>query len=91
MMNRTPWLMWDLCEGVPNPDADTTECRQMLETQIAGVRAVSGPFHPGIWHLYVHLMEMSPELEKALWVADELRGLVPDAGHLEHMSTHIYV
>ena len=91
MMNRTPWLMWDLCEGVPNPDADTIECRQMLETQIAGVRAVSGPFHPGIWHLYVHLMEMSPEPEKALRVADELRGLVPDAGHLEHMSTHIYV
>ena len=36
-------------------------------------------------------MEMSPEPEKALRVADELRGLVPDAGHLEHMSTHIYV
>jgi hypothetical protein len=34
-------------------------------------------------------MEMSPEPEKALRVADELRNLVPDAGHLAHMSTHI--
>jgi hypothetical protein len=42
-------------------------------------------------HLYVHLMEMSPFPEQALPVADELRSLVPDAGPLVHMPTHIDV
>ena len=47
--------------------------------------------HPGLWHLYVHLMEMSPTPEAALRVGDELRRLVPDSGHLAHMPTHIDV
>jgi hypothetical protein len=47
--------------------------------------------HPGILHLYVHLMEMSPFSEKALRASDVLRTLVPDAGHLIHMPTHIDV
>jgi hypothetical protein len=42
-------------------------------------------------HLYIHLMEMSSTPERALKVADTLRGLVPDAGHLNHMPTHIDV
>ncbi|MGE2734717.1 tetratricopeptide repeat protein [Mycolicibacterium vaccae] len=36
-------------------------------------------------------MEMSPTPESALRVGDELRRLVPDAGHLAHMPTHIDV
>jgi hypothetical protein len=47
--------------------------------------------HPGLLHLYVHLMEMSPFPEKALRQADRLRTLVPDMGHLVHMPTHIDV
>jgi len=47
--------------------------------------------HPGLLHLYVHLMEMSPWPELALKAADALRTLVPDAGHLVHMPTHIDV
>ncbi|MEO1001406.1 MAG: tetratricopeptide repeat protein, partial [Pseudomonadota bacterium] len=47
--------------------------------------------HPGLLHLYVHLMEMSPHPEKALRQGDVLRTLVPDAGHLIHMPTHIDV
>ncbi|MEY8838951.1 hypothetical protein AB9K41_07970, partial [Cribrihabitans sp. XS_ASV171] len=47
--------------------------------------------HPGLLHLYVHLMEMSPTPEKALKAGDVLRTLVPDAGHLVHMPTHIDV
>lgn len=34
---------------------------------------------------------MSPTPETALPVADRLRGLVPDAGHLQHMPTHLDV
>ena len=47
--------------------------------------------HPGLLHLYVHLMEMSPFPEKALRAGDRLRELVPDSGHLIHMPTHIDV
>lgn len=36
-------------------------------------------------------MEMSPSPERALDAANALRGLVPDAGHLVHMPTHIDV
>ena len=41
--------------------------------------------------MYVHAMEMSPHPERALRAGDDLRGLVPDAGHLQHMPTHIDV
>ena len=47
--------------------------------------------HPGLLHLYLHLMEMSGHPEHALGAADALRDLVPDAGHLQHMPTHIDV
>jgi len=42
-------------------------------------------------HLHVHLMEMSPFPQRALRAGDRLRDLVPDAGHLIHMPTHIDV
>lgn len=41
--------------------------------------------------MYIHLMEMSSTPEKALAVADRLPGLVPDAGHLHHMPSHLDV
>ncbi|MEM7323376.1 MAG: tetratricopeptide repeat protein [Actinomycetota bacterium] len=91
MMNRTPWRMWDPRTGVPTDEADTLACRAMLEAALAAAAAAGEPYHPGLLHLYVHLMEMSPTPEVALPAADALRGLVPDAGHLEHMSTHIDV
>ena len=47
--------------------------------------------HPGLLHLYVHLMEMSPFPQRALRAGDRLRELVPDSGHLVHMPTHIDV
>lgn len=91
MMNRTPWQMWDPREGTPIDGADTMECKAVLETAIAAVESEGEDRHPGLLHLYVHLMEMSPTPEAALKAADELRNLIPDAGHLKHMSTHIDV
>jgi tetratricopeptide (TPR) repeat protein len=91
MMNRTPWKMWDPRSGEPVERADTLECKQVLEEAIAANSASSDGLHPGLLHLYVHLMEMSPTPEDAMLAADGLRGLVPDAGHLEHMATHIDV
>lgn len=91
MMNRTPWQMWDPVSGKPKDGADTMETRAVLERGIDDVRDNGLGAHPGIWHLYLHLMEMSPFPEVALKVADELRELVPSAGHLAHMATHIDV
>lgn len=45
--------------------------------------------HPGLLHIYIHVVEMSPFPEKALRHGERLVDLVPDAGHFIHMSTHI--
>lgn len=87
IMNRTPWQMWDQTTGEPTPNAGTREAQTVLETALES--HVEAMQHPGILHLYIHLMEMSPFPEKALKAGDALRELVPDAGHLTHMPTHI--
>lgn len=87
IMNRTPWKMWDLKSGGVAHGAGTVEARDVLETALEIDPAAWN--HPGILHLHVHLMEMSPFPEKALRAGDRLRELVPDAGHLIHMPTHI--
>lgn len=89
LMNLNPWNMWDLRTGEPTAGSHTLECREVLETAITRRRTRGEAAHPGLWHLYIHLMEMSATPEAALRVADELRRLVPDAGHLAHMPTHI--
>lgn len=88
LMNRTPWQLWDIKTGKPADGADTLEAKTVLER--AMVRP-GGMSHPGLLHMYIHLMEMSPTPQSALRAADALRDLVPDAGHLSHMATHIDV
>ncbi len=88
LLTLTPWAMWDIAKSEIAPGAATAECRAVLEAQM--VRP-GGMAHPGILHLFVHLMEMSPCPEQALKASDVLRTLVPDAGHLVHMPTHIDV
>ena len=87
IMNRTPWRMWDQVTGEPTAGAGTREAREVLEAAFA--RDPRAMRHPGLLHLYVHLMEMSPVPERALKAGDALRDLVPDAGHLIHMATYI--
>ena len=91
LMNRTPWALWDLETGAPAEGADTPEVVEVLERGIAARRAAGEADHPGLLHMYIHALEMSPHPERALRAADRLRGLVPDAGHLRHMPTHIDV
>ncbi|KAL2755732.1 hypothetical protein ACRALDRAFT_2104674 [Sodiomyces alcalophilus JCM 7366] len=86
MMNLTPWRLWDIRTGKPAEKARTAEVQRVLGRALA---QEGGRQHPGVLHLYIHLMEMSPTPEDALTTADHLRGLVPDAGHLHHMPTHI--
>ncbi len=86
ILNQTPWKMWDIGNGTVAAGAGTIEAQRVLERV---VDSPEGRVHPGVLHLYVHLMEMSPTPEKALVAGDRLRELVPDAGHLIHMPTHI--
>lgn len=89
LLNLTPWKMWNLPEARPADGASTEEAQTVLEDALENHPDVMR--HPGLLHLYVHLMEMSPFPEKALKAGDALRTLVPDAGHLIHMPTHIDV
>ncbi|KAA8648301.1 hypothetical protein EYZ11_001966 [Aspergillus tanneri] len=86
LMNLTPWELWDLQTGQPAPNARTNEIKTVLDRALAQEGALS---HPGLLHMYIHLMEMSGAPEAALTAADYLRGLVPDAGHLNHMPSHL--
>ena len=87
ILNRTPWRMWDLRTGEPIPGAGSLEARQVLEAAFRDLRGATD--HPGLLHLHVHLMEMSPHPEAALASGDRLREVAPDMGHLVHMPTHI--
>lgn len=86
ILNQTPWKMWDIWKNKVAEGAGTVQAQRVLEKFL---NTPEGRVHPGILHLYVHLMEMSPTPEKALMAGDRLRVLVPDAGHLIHMPTHI--
>lgn len=84
LMMLTPWELWDLRTGEPRPGSRAPEAAEVLD-RVVGTDA--GREHPGALHFYTHLWEMSPTPERALTVADRLRDLVPDAGHLQHMPT----
>lgn len=91
LIDRTPWLLWDLRTGQPAAGADTLEAVAVLEQALQRMERHGDTPHPGVLHMYVHTMEMSPHPERALRAADVLRDLVPDAGHLRHMPSHIDV
>lgn len=86
LMNRTPWKLWDLQTRQAAEGASTLEAIAVLDRALETPAARS---HPGVLHMEIHLLEMSPHPERALRAADWLRALVPDAGHLHHMPTHI--
>jgi tetratricopeptide (TPR) repeat protein len=88
LVNVTAWALWDTNTGEPAPGSRIVEAKGILDDVLA---TEAGRTHPGALHLYLHAMEMSAHPEAALPAADLLRGLVPDAGHLQHMPSHIDV
>lgn len=88
LVNVTAWALWDSRSGEPAPGSRVLQAKGILEAALA---TPAGRAHPGILHLYLHTMEMSATPQAALPAADLLRGLVPDAGHLQHMPSHIDV
>ncbi len=89
IVNRNPWQLWDLTTGEPAVGADTETAVAILEQALQQSEAQNLPPHPGLLHMYIHTMEMSPTPERALRASDALRYLVPEAGHLLHMPSHI--
>jgi len=83
MMNEHPWDLW-LRDGTPQPW--TPVIVETIEKLLAGT-----PDHVGGNHMYIHVMEASPEARKALPSADKLRDMLPAAGHIVHMPSHIYI
>jgi tetratricopeptide (TPR) repeat protein len=88
LVNVTAWALWDTGTGEPAPGSRVVEAKRILDDALA---TQAGRAHPGVLHLYLHTMEMSATPQDALPAADLLRGLVPDAGHLQHMASHIDV
>lgn len=82
LMNVRPWDLWQR-DGTPHPGTD--ELVRTLERVLA-----RNPEHPGALHLYIHAVEASPEPRRAEAAADRLRALMPGAGHMVHMPSHIY-
>lgn len=80
LMDTTPWNYW---EKDGKPKAETVEILAALETVLK-----RSPGHPGANHYYIHAVEaQKPEL--GVPAADRLLTLVPGAGHLVHMPSHI--
>jgi tetratricopeptide (TPR) repeat protein len=82
LMNQSPWNYWTK-DG--RPRERTPAILAALESAIR-----RDPEHEGALHYQIHALE-AVDAEAALPAADRLRGLAPGAGHLVHMSSHVYM
>lgn len=82
LMNTMPWNYWAE-DGNPKPD--TIKVINTIESVLD-----KDPNHPLAIHLYIHAVEASSNPGRAEEAADRLADLVPGAGHLVHMPSHIY-
>ncbi|HVZ69951.1 MAG TPA: hypothetical protein VG891_10835 [Rhizomicrobium sp.] len=83
MMDTQPWDYWQA--DAVTPKGHGAEIVSTLESVIK-----QSPNHPGALHLYIHAVEASTTPERAEAAADRLATLMPDAGHIVHMPSHIY-
>jgi tetratricopeptide (TPR) repeat protein len=83
LMNLRPWALWT---NDGKPAEDTLEIVSVLE----GVMK-RDPNHPGANHYFIHAVEASKNPERALPSAMRLGGIMPGAGHMVHMPSHIFL
>ena len=81
-MNTNPWKLWS-ADGKPGPGTPAI---------LAALRKVlaKDPRHPGANYYLIHAVEASLDPGQALPSAEILVGMMPAAGHLEHMPAHIF-
>lgn len=82
VMNTVPWNYWDK-DGSPSPNIK--EAKTALEKAIQ-----MEPENPGGHHYYIHMVEL-PYPDMGVASADKLVTLMPGAGHIVHMPSHIYI
>ncbi len=82
MMDLRPWGYW-MPDGEPHQG--TAEIVSLIESVLE-----RDSHHPLALHLYIHLIEPTETPEKAEVAADRLLTLMPGAGHMVHMPSHIY-
>lgn len=82
LMDTMPWDYWQ-DNGEPKPEG------KIIIDTLVGILA-QNPNHPGANHLYIHAVEKQRP-EWGIAAADRLGHLVPGAGHLLHMPSHIYI
>jgi hypothetical protein len=80
--------MFDAKTGSPIPSSPVYSVKEVLEYGLAHPKISE---HPGVPHMYIHLMEMSATPDVALPAAEHIRKMNIDAGHLHHMPTHLDV
>jgi tetratricopeptide (TPR) repeat protein len=83
LMNEHPWDLWEKAGAAKSW---TPAIEQLLEKILAQF-----PDHIGANHMYLHAIEASGVASKALPSADKLRDMLPAAGHIVHMPSHIYI
>jgi tetratricopeptide (TPR) repeat protein len=76
---------WDFWNSDRSPKPWTQELVSICETILK-----EDPHHPAALHYYIHLTEASAQPSLALAAADRLKADMPGAGHMVHMSTHMY-
>ncbi|MGD2084073.1 MAG: hypothetical protein PVF91_14010 [Chromatiales bacterium] len=83
LMNISPWDYWE---------ADGRTLREPVKDLVGVLESalVEDPRHPYAIHLYIHTVEASTTPERAEPYADRLAELIPGAGHIVHMPSHIY-
>lgn len=82
VMNTVPWNYWDK-DGNPSPNIN--EAKTALEKAM-----MLEPENPGGHHYYIHMVEL-PYPDMGVKSADKLASLMPGAGHIVHMPSHIYI
>ena len=83
-MNLHPWDLFD-------KQGQAKEWTPEIIATLDKVLKIN-PKHCGAQHFYIHAVEASTEPEKGLYSAQLFdEGLVPGAGHLVHMPSHIYI
>jgi tetratricopeptide (TPR) repeat protein len=83
IMNTMPWKYWD-AHGDFVPLAKVA--KEILERSLKRF-----PNHPGLHHCYIHLVEASNNPYLGVESAAKIEELMPGAGHIIHMPSHIYI
>lgn len=82
VMNTVPWNYWDK-DGNPSPNIKEAKAALELAMKLE-------PKNPGGHHYYIHMVEL-PYPDLGVPSADQLASLMPGAGHIVHMPSHIYI